>query len=153
MWRVFKRKRYDLVAPAISGGFADEEIATDVEGIFRLSGSEKRIKELRNAFNSPDRFGKGLDWSGYTVHDAANILRRYFNHLPEPIIPLEFYDRFRDPLRHHQSQAVGHMDNQSPSVGDFNIDAAIKLYQNLITQLPPLNRQLLLYILDFSSFS
>jgi hypothetical protein len=125
-----------------------DDAATDVEGIFRLSGSEKRIKELRNTFNSPDRYGKGLDWTGYTVHDAANILRRYFNQLPEPIIPLEFYDQFRDPLRHHQSEAVGPMDGQSPSVGDFDLDIVIKKYQQLITQLPPLNRQLLLYILD-----
>jgi hypothetical protein len=122
--------------------------ATDVEGIFRLSGSEKRIKELRNAFNSPDRYGKGLDWTGYTVHDAANILRRYFNQLPEPIIPLEFYDQFRDPLRNHQLQAVGRSETQNIAQGNFDQDGTIRLYQNLITQLPPLNRQLLLYILD-----
>lgn len=99
-------------------------------------------------FDSPDRYGKGLDWTGYTVHDAANILRRYFNQLPEPIIPLEFYERFREPLRNHQAQAVGQSESQSPSVGDFNSDVAIRQYQNLITDLPPLNRQLLLYILD-----
>lgn len=125
-----------------------QPIATDVEGIFRLSGSEKRIKELRNSFNSPDRYGKGLDWSGYTVHDAANILRRYFNQLPEPIIPLDFYELFRNPIRNHQSQAVGPMEGQSPSEGQFNVGEAIIMYQGLIKQLPPLNRQLLLYILD-----
>ncbi|TIA50400.1 RhoGAP-domain-containing protein [Aureobasidium pullulans] len=125
-----------------------KEKATDVEGIFRLSGSEKRIKELRIAFDSPDRYGKGLDWSGYTVHDAANILRRYFNQLPEPIIPLEFYERFRDPLKNHQAQAVGSMDMQAPNIGHFDPVNAIRVYQNLITELPPLNRQLLLYILD-----
>ena len=119
-----------------------------MEGIFRLAGSEKRIKELKIAFDSPERYGKGLDWTGYTVHDAANILRRYFNQLPEPIIPLDFYDRFRDPLRNHQAQAVGAIEAQSPSVGDFDPDEAIKIFQNLITELPPLNRQLLLYILD-----
>jgi hypothetical protein len=123
-------------------------LATDVEGIFRLSGSEKRIKELREAFNSPDRYGKGLDWTGYTVHDAANILRRYFNQLPEPIIPLDFYERFREPLRGHQSQAVGQMEGQSPSIGDFDPNTTIRIFQSLITELPPLNRQLLLYILD-----
>ena len=122
--------------------------ATDVEGIFRLAGSEKRIKELKVQFDSPDRYGKGLDWTGYTVHDAANILRRYFNQLPEPIIPLDFYERFRDPLRNHQAQAVGELEAQSPSVGNFDQDAAIRRYQSLITELPPLNRQLLLYILD-----
>lgn len=82
------------------------------------------------------------------MHDAANILRRYFNQLPEPIIPLDFYQRFRDPLRHHQSQAVGEKESQGAAAGDFDADAAIKTYQRLITEIPPLNRQLLLYILD-----
>ena len=122
--------------------------ATDVEGIFRLSGSAKRIKELQTIFDSPDRYGKGLDWTGYTVHDAANILRRYLNQLPQPIVPLDFYERFRDPLRDHQTQAVGDIEAQARDVGDFDHEAAIATYQKLITEIPPLNRQLLLYILD-----
>ncbi|OQO09934.1 hypothetical protein B0A48_04289 [Cryoendolithus antarcticus] len=138
---------YVPIVVAKCGVFLKEK-ATDVEGIFRLAGSEKRIKELKVAFNSPDRYGKGLDWSGYTVHDAANVLRRYFNLLPEPIIPLEFYRRFREPLMNHQAQAVGEMDAQSPTIGDFDDKSAIRIYQALITELPPLNRQLLLYILD-----
>ena len=118
-----------------------------MEGIFRLSGSEKRIKELKTIFDSPDRYGKGLDWAGYTVHDAANVLRRYLNQLPEPIVPLELYDRFREPLRGHTMQAVG--DTEGPQLDDnFDAGKAIATYQQLITELPPLNRQLLLYILD-----
>jgi hypothetical protein len=121
--------------------------ATNVEGIFRLSGSEKRIKELRTLFDSPDRYGKGLDWAGYTVHDAANLLRRYLNQLPEPIVPLNLYERFRQPLDGHTQEAVG--DAEGPAIGSsFDVDNAIKTYQQLITELPPLNRQLLLYILD-----
>ncbi|KAK6526267.1 hypothetical protein TWF694_004871 [Orbilia ellipsospora] len=107
--------------------------ATDVEGIFRLSGSAKRIKDLQVVFNSPDKYGKGLDWTGYTVHDAANILRRYLNQLPEPIIPLGYYDKFRQPLQGHET---------------IDETEAIRTYQRLISELPPLNRQLLLYILD-----
>jgi hypothetical protein len=119
-----------------------------VEGIFRLAGSEKRIKELKTAFDTPPRYGKGLDWSGYTVHDAANILRRYFNNLPEPIIPLQHYDPFRDPLKGHQAEAVGPCEGQAPSIGGFDPDAAVRIYQHQIKALPSLNRQLLLYILD-----
>ena len=122
--------------------------ATEVEGIFRLAGSERRIKDLQASFNTPERYGKGLNWEGYNVHDAANILRRYFNQLPEPIIPLDFYTRVREPLKNHQAQAVGEMDGQEPVSGDFDANGAIKAYQQLITELPPLNRQLLLYILD-----
>ena len=39
-------------------------------------------------------------------------------------------------------------DQQRPSEGEFDRLAAIKTFQRLITEIPPLNRQLLLYILD-----
>lgn len=121
--------------------------ATNIEGIFRLSGSEKRIKELKNIFDSPDRYGKGLVWDGYTVHDASNVLRRYLNDLPEPVVPLALYERFRQPLRGATKQAVG--DTEGPQfVENFDEKKAIETYQRLITELPPLNKQLLLYILD-----
>ncbi|KAI0902160.1 RhoGAP-domain-containing protein [Annulohypoxylon nitens] len=137
---------YVPIVVAKCGVFLKEK-ATGVEGIFRLSGSEKRIKELKLQFDSPDRYGKGLVWDGYTVHDAANVLRRYLNDLPEPVVPLDLYERFRDPLRGHTKQAVG--DNEGTQlVEDFNEVEAIEKYQQLIKDLPPLNRQLLLYILD-----
>lgn len=138
---------YVPIVVAKCGVFLKER-ATDVEGIFRLAGSEKRIKELKTTFDTPPKWGKGLDWTGYTVHDAANILRRYFNQLPEPIIPLEHYDAFRKPLRGHQAEAVGPLDGQEPSIGGFDPDAAVRVYQLLIRGLPSLNRQLLLYVLD-----
>lgn len=69
------------------------------EGIFRVGGSSKRVKELQMIFNTPPEFGKKLNWDGYTVHDAASVLRRYLNALPEPLIPLNMYEDFRDPLR------------------------------------------------------
>lgn len=121
--------------------------ATGVEGIFRLNGSEKRIKELKIQFDSPDRYGKGLVWDGYTVHDAANVLRRYLNDLPEPVVPLELYGRFREPLRGHTKQAVGDTEG-TQLLENFDQQEAVDKYQDLIKDLPPLNRQLLLYILD-----
>lgn len=75
-------------------------------------------------------------------------MRRYLNQLPQPIVPLDFYERCRDPLRSHQVQAVGDKDAQAQETGGFDPEAAIRTYQQLIKDLPPLNRQLLLYILD-----
>ncbi|EPE03307.1 rho gtpase activator [Ophiostoma piceae UAMH 11346] len=124
-----------------------KEKATEVEGIFRLSGSEKRIKELKLAFDSPDRYGKGLSWAGYTVHDAANVLRRYLNDLPEPVVPLAFYEHFREPLRYAVKPTLA--DGDGPQfIENFDMTRAIGQYQHLITELPALHRQLLLYILD-----
>ncbi|KAK0646670.1 hypothetical protein B0T16DRAFT_511061 [Cercophora newfieldiana] len=137
---------YVPIVVAKCGVFLKEK-ATEIEGIFRLSGSEKRIKELKTIFDSPDRYGKGLVWDGYTVHDAANVLRRYLNDLPEPVVPLDLYERFREPLRGATKQASS--DGEGPQfVENFDMDDAITKYQQLITELPPLNRQLLLYILD-----
>ncbi|CAG80986.1 YALI0D13684p [Yarrowia lipolytica CLIB122] len=91
-----------------------KEHATGVEGIFRVSGSAKRMRDLQRLFNTPPRYGKGLDWSGFNVHDAANVLRRYLNHLPEPIVPLEFYEQFRKPLRNSPS-ILEYIENKSPA--------------------------------------
>lgn len=71
----------------------------NVEGIFRVGGLSKRIKELQIIFSTPPEYGKKLNWDGYTVHDAALVLRRYLNALPEPLVPLNLYEDFRDPLR------------------------------------------------------
>lgn len=44
--------------------------------------------------------------------------------------------------------AVGDSDGSPQFSDNFDVDKAIVTYQQLITELPPLNRQLLLYILD-----
>ncbi|BCR87473.1 putative Rho GTPase activator (Sac7) [Aspergillus chevalieri] len=136
---------YVPIVVAKCGVFLKEK-ATDVEGIFRLNGSAKRIKDLQEIFDSPERYGKGLDWTGYTVHDAANVLRRYLNQLPEPIVPLDFYEQFRQPLRTYQRQVQGLAPSNEAEI--FDHAKAVAAYQQLIRELPPLNKQLLLYILD-----
>lgn len=151
MWSLSKRERYiDHAGRAIRSVLTYFSLATDVEGIFRLSGSAKRIKDLQEIFDSPERYGKGLDWTGYTVHDAANVLRRYLNQLPEPIVPLDFYERFREPLRTYQRQVQEQIQNNAPPAETeaFDHAKAVAAYQQLIRELPPLNKQLLLYILD-----
>lgn len=90
------------------------------------------MQELRVIFDSPPRYGNGLAWDNYTVFDAANILLRYLLQLPEPVIPTEIYERFIAPLQ------------QEP----LDYDLAVGTFQSLITELQPLNRQLLLYVLD-----
>ncbi|KAG2184394.1 hypothetical protein INT43_000303 [Umbelopsis isabellina] len=117
------------------GSFLKEE-GLFVEGIFRLSGSAKRIGMLQTFFDTSPHYGSQLDWRGYTVHDAANILRRFLNYLPEPVIPHQFYHSFRELI-----------DDESLTDDDALIDA----FQKLIERLPLPNQFLLLYILDMLS--
>lgn len=116
---------------------------TDVPDIFAQTGHAVRISKLQSVFDDPDRrYGKGLDWTGYSVHDAANILLRYLKSLPESVVPYEFFDRFTEPIKLYQ---------KSTDAGEHETDyhlAAVLHCQDCVKQLPPLNRQLLLYLLD-----
>ena len=115
-------------------------LATLVEDIFCVSGSALRLQKLEAAFNEPPRYGKGIDWSGYTVHDAAAILIRFLEGLPESIIPIDMYEAFRTPLRPYQDRKF-----RWPS-GDAAPE--ISEYRKQIRLLPPVSRQLLVYLLD-----
>ena len=116
-------------------------LATLVEDIFCVSGSAIRLQKLEAAFNEPPRYGGGTDWSGYTVHDAAAILIRFLQGLPESIIPVDMYEVFQTPLKPHRSRE----DRSSSPIFEATI---ISEYQEQIGLLPPLSRQLLLYLLD-----
>lgn len=109
-----------------------KETATEVEGVFRIAGSQKRMKELQETFDSPPRYGKSVDWTKYSVHDAASVLRRYFNHMPEPIVPHDLYTEFRN-IRAKEP---------------FDEEGAIRTYRLLISSMPSASQYLLLYVLD-----
>ncbi|CAO3607954.1 unnamed protein product [Mucor fragilis] len=114
-----------------------------VEGVFRKSGSAKRVGELQQHFNSSSDFGIGLNWRrlGYTVHDAANCLRRFLNYLPEPVILFSLYEPFRNIAAQQSHVDVDQIDGPTTAL-------MIQHYQALIEQLPPVNQYLLFYLLD-----
>ncbi|KAI9286294.1 hypothetical protein BC943DRAFT_359463 [Umbelopsis sp. AD052] len=114
-----------------------KEEGLQVEGIFRLSGSAKRVKELEQIFDSPEQqWGATLSWDGYTVHDSANILRRFLNFLPNPVITHQLYQPFRDVMSDKSKKST---------------QERISAFQTLIERLPLPHQFLLLYLLDMLS--
>jgi RhoGAP domain len=73
---------------------------TEVEGIFRINGSTKRMRELQTIFETPPRYGKNIQWQehAFTPHDVASIFRRFLTYMPVsdlfytpfPIFPMTF---------------------------------------------------------------
>ncbi|KAG2364600.1 Rho GTPase activation protein [Suillus spraguei] len=114
-----------------------KENATEVEGTFRVNGSNKRMRDLQAAFETPPRYGKSLDWKNehFTTHDVASVFRRYLTQMPEPVIPHDMYHEFREVL------------GKKP----FNHDEVIATYKRLIQRMPRANQYLLLYVLDLLS--
>lgn len=79
----------------------------ETEGIFRVSGNMKRVNALEFQFDQgASHYGLDFNWNGYTVHDAANLLTRYLNKLPEPVIPTEYYLAFRDVMSKEAKESL-----------------------------------------------
>ncbi|KAI7949331.1 hypothetical protein MJO28_008152 [Puccinia striiformis f. sp. tritici] len=132
-----------------------KENGTHIEGIFRISGSTKRMKELQAIFDDPPFYGKDLDWKSnpnhspdqhdtlesdlkpyFTIHDAANVLRRYLMCLPEPLISQSMYEDLKDVLKKFEADKP----------------KQIKLFKSLLsTSIKPSTQYLLLYLLDLLS--
>ncbi|EEB09266.1 rho-type GTPase activating protein Rga5 [Schizosaccharomyces japonicus yFS275] len=116
-------------------GYYLKQNATNVKGIFRINGSSKRIRKLEAIFNSAPSYGRDVDWSEFTVHDAATILRQFLKSLPERVIPSEHYFAFRQVML-----LTGTSDENK-----------ILMLERLMDLLPRANHYVLLYILDLLS--
>ena len=94
------------------------------------------------------RYGKGFDWSAGGVVGAANLLLRYLKTLPEPIIPYDFYNRFR---------TIENLIDRPLGIPLNDLHPALTAAQQLVRELPAFHRTLLLYMLDilavFASYS
>ncbi|WVQ82115.1 hypothetical protein IAT38_004243 [Cryptococcus sp. DSM 104549] len=117
-----------------------KDTSVEVEGVFRVSGSSKRMTELEELFDTGPKYGKNIDFKTlqFSTHDVATIFRRFLTHLPEPVVPWKFYDQFRDVIQTH-------------SDGEMTEEEAVRDYKKLIQELPKDNSFLLLYILDILS--
>jgi GTPase-activating protein SAC7 len=127
------------IVVAKAGVFLKEK-ASDVEDIFALNGNPARMMRLQQVFNGPDRFGKDHDWTGRTVYDAAGLMLRYLKSRPEPVIPYQHYQDFTASFRPYIDK-----DDIANAVDPVT---AIPALQRCVTDLPPLNRLVLLYLLD-----
>ncbi|KAK9712147.1 GTPase activating protein (GAP) for Rho1p [Basidiobolus ranarum] len=108
----------------------------DTKGIFRINGSTKRVGQLQELFNAGPLYGRNASWNGYTVHDVANLLRRYLNCLPEPVISPHLYFLFREAYKTHEEN------------GEMQLQA----FQNLLSYLPRPNQSLLLYLMNLLAY-
>ena len=138
--------------------------ALQVEGIFRLAGSNRRIKQLQLIFSTPPDYGAKIDWEGYTVHDAASILRRYLGSLNEPLIPFNLYDSFRQLLIEKNELLQYFKENDTKNSASLKEalkkdkpkrkliihqrKQLLKEFAILFEKLPPIQRRVLFYLLD-----
>lgn len=63
------------------------DCGVDAPHIFGLDSDQIRLAQLKATFSSAESsYGRELDWSQFTVHDAANLILLYLLELPKPLI-------------------------------------------------------------------
>jgi len=55
--------------------------------IFAQSGDIFRVSKLKEIFSKGPTFGSDIDWTGYTVYDAADLMLLFLSQLPRPLVP------------------------------------------------------------------
>ncbi|KAK9712837.1 GTPase activating protein (GAP) for Rho1p [Basidiobolus ranarum] len=112
------------------------DAAQGTKGIFRVNGSARRVNEIQSLFDLAPDYGQNVSLESYTVHDAANLFRRYLNSLPEPVIVHQLYFLFRKVYdEYHQDE-----------------EKLIRAFQASMVYLPHAHQALLIYILDLLGF-
>ncbi|EDW50894.1 GM26791 [Drosophila sechellia] len=87
-----------------------EENGLQQVGLFRVSTSKKRVKQLREDFDKDIYFGISVDTC---PHDVATLLKEFLRDLPEPLLCNTLYLTFlktqRIRNRRLQLEAISHL--------------------------------------------
>ncbi|WYZ35036.1 hypothetical protein EsH8_I_001312 [Colletotrichum jinshuiense] len=111
--------------------YLDAKNAILEEGIFRLSGSNVVIKQLRERFNVEGDVNIVTDETYYDIHAVASLLKLYLRELPTTILTRDLHLEF---------MAVTEMSDQREKI------AAVA---ELVLRLPQANATLLKYLIAF----
>jgi DNA-binding protein Fis len=65
-----------------------EDQALHIAGIFRISGTTKRIKSLKDDVDT----GKELSFNDVKPHDVTGLLKMFFREMPEPLLTFKLYE-------------------------------------------------------------
>ncbi|KAK1984421.1 hypothetical protein LZ30DRAFT_813766 [Colletotrichum cereale] len=111
--------------------YLDAKNAILEEGIFRLSGSNIVIKQLRERFNTEGDVNLVTDETYYDIHAVASLLKLYLRELPTTILTRDLHLEF---------MAVTEMSGQKEKLAALS---------ELVQRLPQANATLLKYLIAF----
>ncbi|XP_063219175.1 phosphatidylinositol 3-kinase regulatory subunit gamma-like isoform X3 [Bacillus rossius redtenbacheri] len=80
--------------------------ALDVYKLYRTSPQADHLAELQQKLND-DKANADLILSNYEPHCVAGILKKFLHELPDPVIPVQWYDRFLEASRIRNDEQCG----------------------------------------------
>lgn len=111
--------------------YLDAKNASSEEGIFRLSGSNVVIRQLRERFNTEGDLNLITDDQYYDIHAVASLLKLYLRELPTTILTRELHLEFLAVTELH------------------DVNEKVSALNGLVFRLPRANNVLLRYLSGF----
>jgi len=127
--------------------YLEKNAASNEEGIFRLSGSSRVIKDLKERFNTEGDV-KLLDGEPYDIHAVASVLKLFLRELPVSVLTRELHLDFLRVLGKHwrHSRRCFELTKGSETPDEHQRIQAINV---LIHKLPEVNFELLVTLSRF----
>ncbi|XP_050527279.1 uncharacterized protein LOC126897603 isoform X2 [Daktulosphaira vitifoliae] len=104
-------------------------------GVFRISSSKKRLRQLREDFDHGKSLESILSKTEDHVHDVATLLKEYFRALPDSLLCNDLYQCFIQTQkirnRHLQINAIKHLIQLLPVANRNTLHALLKFLNNM----------------------
>ncbi|KAL5238085.1 hypothetical protein ACI65C_005495 [Semiaphis heraclei] len=104
-------------------------------GVFRISSSKKRLRQLREDFDHGKTLEETLSKNEDHVHDVATLLKEYFRALPDALLCNDLYQCFIQTQkirnRHLQLDAIKHLIQLLPVANRNTLYALLMFLSNL----------------------
>eukprot|EP00761_Pharyngomonas_kirbyi_P000919 gb/GECH01000920.1/.p1 GENE.gb/GECH01000920.1/~~gb/GECH01000920.1/.p1 ORF type:complete len:682 (+),score=206.72 gb/GECH01000920.1/:1-2046(+) len=123
---VLKRTKTTIPLPLQRGVDYVQDKGMHVEGLYRVSGNQKKINDLQKEY---DR-GEDPDLSRYGLFVVSGMIKNFFSLLPEPLMTYSRYDKWMEAQK----------------IKDTN--QKLSTIKNLVWQLPENNRRVLAFLIS-----
>jgi hypothetical protein len=101
-----------------------------LEGIFRVSGNQQHVKDLKAVFDKGQ--GATVNLAEFGPHTVSGLLKEFFREMPDSVLPASLYPEFM--------KVAGE---------NLDLDATEAKLKALVHQLPQENLKILRYLIEF----
>lgn len=81
----------------------------DLYKLFRYKIPLENLIELRDVLNTTNDQLKQIDLTKYEIQHLVSTMKRFLRELPDPLIPVQFYDRFINIFKQYADKPVAHL--------------------------------------------
>jgi phosphoinositide-3-kinase regulatory subunit len=81
----------------------------DLYKLYRTKIPLENLIELRDVLNTTNDQLKQVDLTRYEIQYLVSIMKRFLRELPDPLVPVQYYDRFINILKQYADKSVVHL--------------------------------------------